>query len=793
MRLRHTPANIYQGPSTHRESGRTGGSFTVAVLRRGVIDSVAAALGAEARATDERRLLVLSGGHEACLDAAGTALDAAGIERRRALLVGDADLGGVEVVPHRRGDSLLGTTREAVVFDAHDGLEPNALGRAIGIVEGGGLFVLLAPPLPDWPDDRDGFDETLAVPPAGIADVTGHFRARLVGTLRAHPGIAIVDVDRGAVLRDGLTDPAPRVAAEEGIDPPADAAFPAAAYEACRTGDQADAVAALEDLHSPGTALVVEADRGRGKSSAAGIAAGALASEGGEVLVTAPTYRSASEVFARAAELLETLGAREGVDDATAPRRIDAAGGGRVRFRSPRGAIESGGIESADAAVVDEAAALPVPVLSAFLDAGAVAFATTVHGYEGAGRGFSVRFRDRLEASDLAVREVSMADPVRYAAGDPVETWSFRALCLDASPVPDEVAAGARPETVSYRGLDTEELREDEALLREAFGLLVLAHYRTEPNDLARVLDAPNVSVRALLEDGHVVAVALLAREGGLPETMRADMYEGGRIRGNMLPDVLTSQLGDEAAAVPVGRRVMRIATHAAVRSRGLGSYLLSLIEREARGTVDWLGVGYGATPELVSFWADNGFSTVHLSTTRNDTSGEHSAIMLKATSERGRDLQDRHAGAFARRIGSVLADALSGLDPDVVRSVLRATDAPVDPELPGTQWRRIARAAFGPGLIDVDPGPFRDLAVAHLIDPDDPDLLSVREERLLVAKPLQARGWTAVADELAYDSRRACARAVGDTYRSLVDAYGNEAAREEAARFREENADQQT
>jgi tRNA(Met) cytidine acetyltransferase len=757
-----------------------------------VIDSVAAALGAEAEATDERRLLVLSGGRNACLDAAETAVDAAGIGRQETLLVGDADLEGAEAVPHEQANSLLGTTREAVVFDAHDSLEPNALGRTVGIVEGGGLFVLLAPPLSAWPGRPDGFVETLAVPPAGVADVTGNFRSRLVGTLRAHPGIAIVDVNSGEVLRDGLTDPAPRLGRKKRIEPPGDAAFPGAAYEACRTGDQADAVAVLEELSNPETALIVEADRGRGKSSAAGIAAGALASAGAGVLVTAPAYRSASEVVARAAELLETLGAREKIDDATAPRRIDATGGGCVRFRSPREAIENGAVADADVAVVDEAAALPVPVLSAFLDAGAVAFATTVHGYEGAGRGFSVRFRDRLEASDLDVREVSMADPIRYAAGDPVETWSFRALCLDASPVPDEVVAGARPETVSYRGLDPEELREGGTLLREAFGLLVLAHYRTEPNDLARLLDAPNVSVRALLEDGHVVAVALLAREGGLPETTRADMYEGGRVRGNMLPGVLTSQLGDEAAAALVGRRVMRIATHAAVRSRGLGSYLLSLIEREARGAVDWLGVGYGATPGLVSFWADNGFSTVHLSTTRNDTSGKHSAIMLRPISEHGRNLRDRHAREFARRLGGVLADALSGVDLDVVRSVLRAADTPVDPGLSETGWRRIARAAFGPGLIDVDPGPFRDLALAHLIDPTDPNRLSAREERLLVAKPLQTRGWTAVADELGYDSRRACAQAVGNAYRTLVDAHGSEAAREEAARFREEPPDQQ-
>jgi len=49
-----------------------------------------------------------------------------------------------------------------------------------------------------------------------------------------------------------------------------------------------------------GTRVVVaEADRGRGKSSAAGIAAGALALSGADVLVTAPAFRNAAEVFAR--------------------------------------------------------------------------------------------------------------------------------------------------------------------------------------------------------------------------------------------------------------------------------------------------------------------------------------------------------------------------------------------------------------------------------------------------------------------------------------------------------------
>ncbi len=104
-----------------------------------------------------------------------------------------------------------------------------------------------------------------------------------------------------------------------------------------------------------------------------------------------------------------------------------------------------------------------------------------------------------------------------------------------------------------------------------------------------------------------------------------------------MLPDVLSTQLRDEAAGIPVGQRVLRIATHAAVRSRGLGSELLSEIKTEFADQVDWLGVSYGATPELVRFWADNGYSTVHLATSRNATSGEYSVVMLDPVPTTGR------------------------------------------------------------------------------------------------------------------------------------------------------------
>jgi tRNA(Met) cytidine acetyltransferase len=769
-----------------------------------------AALREEARNADERRALVLAGDREACYEAADRALDAAGIRRGATTLVGTGDL-DCERVGTQRADRLLGTTRECVVYDGHADFRPNAVGRIVGAVDGGGgLFVLLLPALDEFPHRRTDFDRTLAVPPADLEDVTGNFRRRFVETLRTHRGIAVVDVDAGTVERDGLTHPAPRLPADP-PEPPADHEFPEAAYAACLTGDQMAVVRELEalrDASSSPTAVVVEADRGRGKSSAAGIAAGSLAAEGQDVLVTAPEYRSAREVFVRAAALLETLGLVVATDG-DPPRDVRvkttrAADGGRIRFENPTAAADllGGANEETvpDAVFVDEAAALSVRLLERFLAAPQVGFTTTVHGYEGAGRGFSVRFRDRLAESDHAVVEARLDEPIRYAAGDPVEAWAFRALLLDARPPVEEVVVGAEPDSVEYRTLTPEDLLADETLLRETFGLLVLAHYRTEPDDLARLLDAPNLRVRALVadsgspgKDGHVVAVALLAREGDLPADVREHMYEGGRVRGNMLPDVLTSQLRDEEAGIPAGLRVVRIAVHHAVRSRGLGSRMLAEIRREFAGDLDWLGVGYGATPELLRFWRENGYRSIQLSTTRNDASGEYSALMLDPLSEAGADLHDRHAGWFASRVASMLADPLRDADPDVIRELLRSVEAPVELGLSAWDWRAVAASAFGPGLYDAAPRPFRRVVLKHFVDPEGTsqegqisatDLLSGREERLLVRKVLQEHPWSKVADELGFHSSGQCMRALGDAFEPLVDRYGDKAAQAEKRRY---------
>ncbi|KPN30506.1 hypothetical protein SY89_01241 [Halolamina pelagica] len=182
------------------------------------LSSLAPRLHAEAERANERRALVLAGPPEATRAAAVDAIEAAGLPLPDCTAVSAAADWPFEHVGPRHSRDLLGRTQQAIVVDGHDECSPNAIGRTVGAVDGGGLYLLLAPDLDSWPDRRDGFDESLAVPPFGVEDVAGNFRARLVATLRAHPGTAICEVDEGyddpegdavEVRDDGLTDPRP--------------------------------------------------------------------------------------------------------------------------------------------------------------------------------------------------------------------------------------------------------------------------------------------------------------------------------------------------------------------------------------------------------------------------------------------------------------------------------------------------------------------------------------------------------------------------------------------------------
>jgi len=167
---------------------------------RPAVRALAIDLAARARETDQRRLLVLSGDRDAGWDAAFSAVEGVGADDDAVTFVSTREGVRFDRVSPARADSLLGTTRSLVVCDAHEGFSPNLLGRLSGVVDGGGLLVLLTPPLDAWPTVRTGFDESLAVPPFPVGAVTGRFRRRL-GQIADHlmVNLPLIHTPKGAL------------------------------------------------------------------------------------------------------------------------------------------------------------------------------------------------------------------------------------------------------------------------------------------------------------------------------------------------------------------------------------------------------------------------------------------------------------------------------------------------------------------------------------------------------------------------------------------------------------------
>jgi tRNA(Met) cytidine acetyltransferase len=362
-------------------------------------------------------------------------------------------------------------------------------------------------------------------------------------------------------------------------------------------------------------------------------------------------------------------------------------GDGALRFLAPDALLAQR--PHADLLIVDEAAGIPAPLLEQMLSAyPRICFATTVHGYEGTGRGFEVRFRALLDQHTPNWRALRLSAPIRWRPGDPLEVLTAQALLLDAEPASDEriTAAdfGADLSAVRVARPARAQLAADEARLRQVFGLLVLGHYQTRPNDLRHLLDGPNLAVTTLEVDQQVVATALLAQEGALDSALHWPIFAGQRRpRGHLLPQTLCAHAGLSEAPGLRYLRIVRIAVHPAARRRGLGRRLLAAIaEHAAEAGVDLLGASFGATPELLAFWRHAGLRPLHLGTHRNAASGTRAAVVLKPLSQAGRMLCAQAEQRLQRDLPLLLSGPLREVEPALVAALLQALPAaPAPPE----------------------------------------------------------------------------------------------------------------
>ncbi len=625
----------------------------------------------------------------------------------------------------REAHKWLGRELDLLVIDAWAGFDVEAFGAASGALRGGGLMLLLTPSLAEWPRYADPEYARIAVHPFTLQQVSGRFLVRFVHLLQSHS----VDVLTGG----------------EAL-PPWQAA-PTAHPADWHTSDQQAALEAITEMAQAvvPVPLVLTSDRGRGKSAVLGMAAAQLLRDGlRHIVVTAPRLAAADALFEHAARLLPQAEVSRG--SLEFPQGL-----ARLQFFAPDELAHR--LPAADLLLVDEAAALPAPLLERLLGHyPRSVFATTLHGYEGTGRGFAVRFQRVLDERAPGWRSVRLTEPIRWPVNDPLEHFVFDALLLDAQAAEDARVRDATVDGCSIELVARDALLDDETTLRQLFGLLVLAHYRTSPLDLRHLLDGPNVSVWLMRRQGQVVATALTVREGGFDAVLAREIYQGKRRpRGHLIPQSLALHSGFVEAPQLSGERIMRIAVHPAAQQRGLGTRLVQAIIEQARNeALDFVGSSFGATADLLAFWRRAELLPVRLGLTREASSGSHSVIVLRPLSPAGEALSGAVRARFLAHLPALLSDGMETVDAGVATVLLHGAVADETTELDAQDWRDVESFVQGWRGYEVCQVALRKRALSLPAT----TRLTARQHELLLCKIVQRQPWVQIVAAFGYSGR---------------------------------------
>lgn len=614
-----------------------------------MVESLFTRLMRDAAIHNHRRLLVISGSHLWCLQQVKPLVEKVDIT------ISDS-FGGVEKqITSSQSHKLLGKTLSSIIFDAWSGFNPNRFGQVSGTIGGGGVLVLLCPDLDEWPAFDDPEHAALVASPYTTEDVGRRFISRIAMLLEDD---AYTVICRESKELAGVEIELPEL--PDTAEPQEEAILPN------KTPDQQKAVELILSQFRRGRRpVVLTADRGRGKSVALGIAAAQLSGlDFEQILVTAPEFETVEELFAMAGQLLPDYQHEKGSLH---------KGQHSIRYLSPEKALqESGG---GKVLLVDEAAAIPVPILSALLERfPRIAFASTVHGYEGTGQGFSLRFKKVLNTLTPKWKGLHLKQPIRWSDNDPLERLVFNLLLLNAEASECSSDLPLEDSELSVRLLDRDQLAEDYQTLSQLFGLLTLAHYRTTPGDLRILLDSPNLYIWLLRSNHHVIGAVLVSDEGPLPAELIEKIWAGERRpRGHLLPQALVCQEGALQAASLKAGRVMRIAVHPVLHRKGLGTKMLQYVIGQSKQMGwDYLGSSYAANPELQHFWHQNGFDTVRIGSVRDSISGNHAALVMCALNEQGKTVQTGLRERFIEQLNYRLSDDLVDLEVAVVCRLLQ-------------------------------------------------------------------------------------------------------------------------
>ena len=505
--------------------------------------------------------------------------------------------------PFSKTKNLLGSEFPAIIYDARQGIHLDALAIAAGTLQDGGQLLLL---LNHWADLSNQPDsDSLRWSGEKHAINTPHFIAFLQEKIAKY-GFPIY---QSTPLMRAL--PMPQKDRSTHCQP---------------TLEQARLLQQMAEAEEP--ILIITAKRGRGKSALAGLFAKQQVAQNQPVILTAPN-KSAVNIFNEFA-------------------------GAEITFMPPDELSQNLSKAPQQFAnhwlFVDEAAMIPLDILFRLTKAfKRVVLTTTLHSYEGTGRGFLLKF---MAKTDRTLRHFELFTPLRWQADDKLEAFIDDLLlcdCEDRLPQPSYDSVLAEQIQISH----CERIPHDQ--IESVYGLLTLAHYRTSPLDLRRLLDAPQQQFYLAQARDSLLGCVWAVPEGGLADKTLIRQIKHGerRPRGNLVAQMLCFQAGWEEACELRSLRISRIAVQPNWQQQGLGQRLITQMKQQIKqqGAVDFLSVSFGYTPELLVFWQKCGFILVHFSESKEASSGCYSVVALCPLSEEGRVFVQRAEKQFQRNL----------------------------------------------------------------------------------------------------------------------------------------------
>ena len=554
--------------------------------------------------------------------------------------IGGVPFDDVTHAPVKKGQQLLGRECQILVCDFRDQFDANGFSAALGALVGGGLLLVLP----------------LNVNEAEECWSSGFGQRWLKGYFDKL--ISVSQTNEAADVTQASNSFPPKKNAEIELD---------------RFEQQNMAVDLVKKVSSGHRKrpLILTADRGRGKSSTLGIAAAQLLVErhGLDIIVTAPSVKAIEPVFFHTIQRLEVME----VLSATHIRYQ----GGSLRFMAPDDLLKS--MPDCDLLLVDEAGAIPIPMLKSMVGIyHRMVFSTTVHGYEGSGRGFGIKFESWLSVHRPGWKSFKLEQPIRWNNNDPLEAWLFDCFLLgnDASLSDSVIHEIDNFPDQSINQFNLVELSKADCLanphkLQRCFSLLVDAHYQTSPNDLMQFLNNSAIHLYAAWQHDECLGCMLVIEEGGLDKDLIAQIQIGKRRpQGHLAPVLLSNQLGCTEAGTSRCLRVMRIAVSTPHQGLGIGCWMLAMFS-ELTNQADYLATSFGATSELVSFWRNNDFVPVHISHQRDQASGCHSVLMIKPLGVGSNNWIAALQSQFEQSFCFLVSGSLTSLEVDMVRALL--------------------------------------------------------------------------------------------------------------------------